>query len=99
MEQAPQRYFLPYTLGKKVKTKIDFTKRLSEFNKRMKSLVDSNLDYEKWMNEFYPKNAPDWISKGKIQMDSYQWMAKRLKHLHYYVHLEDVDFLRNTWSI
>jgi hypothetical protein len=69
------------------------------FNKRIKFLVDSGQDYEQWINHFYPTNGPNWIDLGKVQMQSYQWMVENLKHLHFYVHLEDIDFVRNTWGM
>jgi len=85
--------------GSKVKSDRTFKDRLNAFNDRIKFLANSKNDYEKWINNFYPINGPGWIDFGKVQMKSYQWMAENLKHLHFYVHLEDVDFLRNTWGI
>lgn len=88
------------SIGTKVTTGISFSERLKEFNYRIESLVDANYDYEKWLNKFYKDtNLPDWIDKGKIQLDQYLWMVENLRHLHYYVHMEDVDFLRDTWGI
>jgi len=85
--------------GKQVNTGKDFMDRLGTFNKRIKYLVDSGQDYEKLINNFYPKNAPDWISKCKIQMDTYEWMSNnRENQLHFYVHLEDIDLIRENWG-
>ncbi|MBA7512392.1 hypothetical protein ES705_04397 [subsurface metagenome] len=83
----------------KTQSQKPFTRRLAAFNERIKYLVDHDYDYEAWLNNFYSSNAPDWITKGKIQMDKYQWMANTLKEVHYYVHLEDVDLVREIWSV
>ncbi|KKK44654.1 hypothetical protein LCGC14_0870390 [marine sediment metagenome] len=77
-----------------------FTQRLAEFNKRIRFLVDNNFDYEIWLNKFYSSNAPNWIIKGKIQLDQYEWMADKLGYTSVmtYIHLEDLDFIQNTWG-
>lgn len=86
------------SVASKVNTERTFSDRLEAFNERIEILTESGYDYEKLINELYPSNAPDWISKFKIQMDQYLWMANNLRHLHYYVHLEDVNLVREMWG-
>ena len=88
------------SVGSQVKADKSFQARLNRFNERIKLLVDKNLDYEAWLAYYYPNNAlgdDGWISLGKQQMSDYLWMANTLKHVHLYIHLEDVDFIRETW--
>ncbi len=87
------------SIARKVHSSKMFSDRLKSFNERIEYLVDHNYDYEAWLNKFYSNNSPDWIAKGKIQMDQYQWMVDKLKHLRYYVHLEDIDLVRELWGI
>ena len=88
-------------IGKKVKPDKQFSKRLERFNIKIKYLVDCDYSYEKWLGKFYSSNAlgPNgWISKGRIQMDQYIWMIERMISLHNFVHLEDVDLIREIWG-
>ena len=82
-----------------LKSDRSFGNRLNAFNNRIEFLADNKEDYEAWINKFYPINGPGWIDFGKVQLKSYEWMMENLKHLHYHVHLEDVDFLRKVGSI
>ena len=85
-----------------VQSQNTFKDRLVEFNKRIKYLVDLNHDYEALIDYLYPTYGPAWISKGRTQLDTYLYMmnhphARRI--LHYYVHLEDIDYVRKTWGV
>jgi hypothetical protein len=89
------------TIASQIKLEKPFLERLRNFNDRIENLVESNLDYEVWLNNFYSSRAsgPDgWIALGMLQMDNYLSLANMLRHISSYVHLEDVNFIRDTWG-
>ncbi|NGX49978.1 MAG: hypothetical protein K940chlam5_01587, partial [Candidatus Anoxychlamydiales bacterium] len=85
-----------------VKPLLNFDRRLELFNKRIEYLAKNGQDYEKLITYLYPSLGPNWISKGKLQMDTYLFMMRHpnaRRQLHYYVHLEDIDYVQDTWGV
>jgi hypothetical protein len=86
-----------------VKSSRSFQERLLEFNRRIAYLADNNP--EMLVTWIYPTIGPVWIDKGKDQMDVYLLMknhpsvsvSEQVRK--YYVHLEDVDLVRNNWGV
>ena len=79
-----------------------FGDRLYEFNKRIAYVEDNNQNFEMLVNYLYPTLGPTWIVKGQSQIETYLFMKNHpyaRKQVHYYVHLEDIDFIRNTWGV
>jgi len=79
-----------------------FNDRLKKFNEGIHYLAANGQDYEMLVNYLYPKRGPNWISMGKLQMDTYLFMMRHpsaRKQLHMYVHLEDIIYVRKTWGV
>ncbi|KKM22331.1 hypothetical protein LCGC14_1626410 [marine sediment metagenome] len=85
-----------------IQSKNSFSKRLVQFNKRIKFIVDNGFDYEKLINNLFPANGPGWISKGKSQLDDYLLMMNNpiaRNMIPVYMDLSDIDLIIKLWNL
>ena len=79
-----------------------FADRLEAFNGRIKYLADNNKDYKKLIGYYYSAPSSGWFSNFDITLKMYESMSINLNSkvlLHLYLHLEDIDFIRDTWGV
>lgn len=90
------------TARTRVQSAHTFSDRLEGFNDRIKFLADNKKDYKAWIDHYYNKYAADWLSKHEVTLNMYESMSRNLNSkrlLHQYLHLEDINLIRELWKV